>query len=78
MGPSKGIKKRRKPEKKHDSNGSVSGSPHKEGPLDWWHELSKRMNGKFLIQFLIYLSIFFVNDECVGYYIFLFYKFSVM
>ncbi|XP_061372546.1 protein ALP1-like [Gastrolobium bilobum] len=46
MGPVRGLKKRRKPEKKHDKNGSsASGSPDKEGSEDWWDELSNRMNG---------------------------------
>lgn len=51
MGPARGFKKRRKPEKKHDKNGSASGSPEKESPVDWWEELSKRMNGRFLFDF---------------------------
>ncbi|KAI4334494.1 hypothetical protein L6164_019178 [Bauhinia variegata] len=47
MGPAKGFKKRKKTEKKHDENGSDSGSPEKEGPVDWWDEFSKRIHGKF-------------------------------
>ncbi|KAL1361719.1 hypothetical protein HN51_010047 [Arachis hypogaea] len=47
MGPVRGYKKRKKQDKKHDENGSsASGSPqNKEGPLDWWHDFSKRING---------------------------------
>ncbi|KAI4334495.1 hypothetical protein L6164_019178 [Bauhinia variegata] len=45
MGPAKGFKKRKKTEKKHDENGSDSGSPEKEGPVDWWDEFSKRIHG---------------------------------
>jgi len=51
MGPVKGTKKRRKTEKAHDNNngsGSASGSSEKEGLVDWWDELSKKMNGTFL------------------------------
>ncbi|KAL2332108.1 hypothetical protein Fmac_019689 [Flemingia macrophylla] len=46
MGPVRGFKKKRKPEKKHDKNGSAaSGSPGGEVPVDWWGDLSKRING---------------------------------
>ncbi|KAF7823571.1 protein ALP1-like [Senna tora] len=45
MGPVRGLKKRRNPEKNHDENGSASLVPSKEGPLDWWIEFSKRING---------------------------------
>jgi len=52
MGPVRGLKKKRKPEKKYDRNGSAaSGSPEEEGPVDWWDDLSKRMNGRFLSVF---------------------------
>jgi hypothetical protein len=52
MGPLKVIiKKRRKTEKNHDINnngsGSASGSSEKEGVVDWWDELSKKINGIF-------------------------------
>ena len=35
MGPVRGFKKKRKPEKKHDKNGSAaaSGSPEGDGPV---------------------------------------------
>ncbi|KAJ7980902.1 Harbinger transposase-derived nuclease [Quillaja saponaria] len=45
MGPVRGFKKRRKTEKKPDGYGSSSGSPEKEGLVDWWDEFSKRING---------------------------------
>ncbi|KAJ7947697.1 Harbinger transposase-derived nuclease [Quillaja saponaria] len=45
MGPVRGFKKRRKTEKKPDGNGSASGSSEKDGPVDWWDEFSKRING---------------------------------
>nr|AFK38118.1 unknown [Medicago truncatula] len=48
MGPVRGTKKRRKTEKTHDNNngsGSASGSSEKEGLVDWWDELSKKING---------------------------------
>ncbi|KEH39411.1 hypothetical protein MtrunA17_Chr2g0327841 [Medicago truncatula] len=51
MGPVRGTKKRRKTEKTHDNNngsGSASGSSEKEGLVDWWDELSKKINGIFL------------------------------
>jgi hypothetical protein len=48
MGPVRGIRKRRKTEKNHDNNGSGSGSSEKEGVVDWWDELSKKINGIFL------------------------------
>ena len=57
MGPVRGFKKKRKPEKKHDKNGSGSGSPEGEGPVDWWDDLSKRMNGRFLSFCLLLCSI---------------------
>jgi hypothetical protein len=44
MGPVRGSRKRKKTEKKHDENASASGSPE-EGPLDWWDEFSRRING---------------------------------
>jgi hypothetical protein len=54
MGPLRVIiKKRRKTEKNHDINnngsgsGSASGSSEKEGVVDWWDELSKKINGIF-------------------------------
>ncbi|XVF46477.1 hypothetical protein PTKIN_Ptkin03bG0029700 [Pterospermum kingtungense] len=43
MGPVRGFKKRRKIEKKPEENASASSE--KERSLDWWDELSKRMNG---------------------------------
>jgi hypothetical protein len=43
MGPVRGIRKRRKT----DNNGSASGSSEKEGVVDWWDELSKKINGIF-------------------------------
>ncbi|XP_045805092.1 protein ALP1-like [Trifolium pratense] len=45
MGPVRGIRKRRKTEKSLDNNGSGSGSSEKEGVVDWWDELSKKING---------------------------------
>lgn len=59
MGPVRGFKKKRKPEKKHDKNGSAaaSGSPEGDGPVDWWDDLSKRMNGRFLSFCLLLCSI---------------------
>ena len=47
MGPVRGLKKRRKIEKKPEENASASGSSEKEWSVDWWDELSKRMNGMF-------------------------------
>ncbi|KAF7805494.1 protein ALP1-like [Senna tora] len=48
MGPVRGLKKRKRVEKKHDENGSASasGSPEKDGHVDWWDEFSKRINGR--------------------------------
>lgn len=55
MGPVRGLKKRKKTEKKHDENGSASasasGSPEKEGHIDWWNEFSKRINGTLFFFF---------------------------
>ncbi|XVF20120.1 hypothetical protein REPUB_Repub11eG0170900 [Reevesia pubescens] len=46
MGPVRGLKKRRKIEKKKpEENASAPGSSEKERSVDWWDELSKRMNG---------------------------------
>lgn len=44
MGPIRGFRKRKKTEKKREENASASGSPE-EGPLDWWDEFSRRING---------------------------------
>ncbi|KAK4286510.1 hypothetical protein QN277_003056 [Acacia crassicarpa] len=44
MGPIRGLKKRKKPERKYDENSSASDLPAKEDPLDWWIEFSKRMS----------------------------------
>jgi hypothetical protein len=54
MGPVRGIRKRRKTEKNHDNNGSGSGSSEKEGVVDWWDELSKKINGIFLSSLYIF------------------------
>ncbi|CAN6556794.1 unnamed protein product [Malus baccata var. baccata] len=45
MGPVRGIRKRKKAEKKGEENASGSGSSEKEGPVDWWDEFSRRING---------------------------------
>ncbi|XP_042954335.1 protein ALP1-like [Carya illinoinensis] len=46
MGPVRGFRKRKKTEKKPEENASASGSPGpEEGPLDWWDEFSRRING---------------------------------
>ena len=46
MGPVRGFRKRKKAEKKPEENASASGSPGpEEGPLDWWDEFSRRING---------------------------------
>ncbi|XP_021627400.1 protein ALP1-like isoform X2 [Manihot esculenta] len=45
MGPIRGYKKRKKIDKRTEENGSGSGSAEKEGPVDWWDEFSKRING---------------------------------
>ncbi|KDP44193.1 hypothetical protein JCGZ_05660 [Jatropha curcas] len=49
MGPIRGYKKRKKTDKRTEENasgsGSGSGSTEKEGPVDWWDEFSKRING---------------------------------
>ena len=50
MGPVRGLKKRRKIEKKPKEN--ASGSSEKERSVDWWDELSKRMNGIFFYSFI--------------------------
>ncbi|XP_045806668.1 protein ALP1-like [Trifolium pratense] len=42
MGPLKVTKKRRKTEMNHDD---ITGSSEKEGVVDWWDELSKKING---------------------------------
>ncbi|KAI5322092.1 hypothetical protein L3X38_031164 [Prunus dulcis] len=45
MGPVRGVRKRKKADKKPEENASGSGSSEKEGPADWWDEFSKRING---------------------------------
>ncbi|KAA3457643.1 Harbinger transposase-derived nuclease [Gossypium australe] len=42
MGPARGLKKRRKIEKKPEENASASSE--KERSIDWWDELSRKMN----------------------------------
>ncbi|GLT65065.1 hypothetical protein SLA2020_375170 [Shorea laevis] len=48
MGPVRGLKKRRKVEKKPAENGSGcgSGSSEMEASVDWWDEFSKRITGR--------------------------------
>ncbi|XP_062084884.1 protein ALP1-like [Humulus lupulus] len=45
MAPVRGSKKRKKTEKKPEENAYGSGSSEKDGPLDWWDELLRRING---------------------------------
>lgn len=45
MAPVRGSKKRKKTEKKPEENAYASGSSEKDGPLDWWDELVRRING---------------------------------
>ena len=48
MAPVRGSKKRKKTEKKPEENAfcyDASGSSEKDGPLDWWDELLRRING---------------------------------
>ncbi|XP_068311673.1 protein ALP1-like [Pyrus communis] len=45
MGPVRGIRKRKKADNKGEENASGSGSSEKEGPVDWWDEFSRRING---------------------------------
>ncbi|XP_065864985.1 protein ALP1-like [Euphorbia lathyris] len=47
MGPIRGYKKRKKTDRRTEENasGSGSGSAEKDGPLDWWDDFSKRING---------------------------------
>ncbi|TXG73999.1 hypothetical protein EZV62_002578 [Acer yangbiense] len=47
MAPIRGLKKRRKLDKKNEGNasGSASGSSEKEGSVDWWHDFYQRING---------------------------------
>ncbi|KAJ9188954.1 hypothetical protein P3X46_000303 [Hevea brasiliensis] len=49
MGPIRGYKKRKKTDKRAEDNAyasaSASVSAEKEGPVDWWDEFSKRING---------------------------------
>lgn len=49
MGPIRGIRKRKKNEKKPEENASGSGSSEKEGPLDWWDDFMKRISGMFFL-----------------------------
>lgn len=68
MGPIRGYKKRKKIDKRTEENGSGSGSAEKEGPVDWWDEFSKRINGmlfsftviRFLLPFLLFSFVFLV------------------
>lgn len=55
MGPVRGVRKRKKADKKPEENASGSGSSEKEGPVDWWDEFSKRINGIILLDILIAL-----------------------
>ncbi|KAF4361919.1 hypothetical protein F8388_005655 [Cannabis sativa] len=45
MAPVRGSKKRKKTEKKPEENAYGSGSSERDGPLDWWDELLRRING---------------------------------
>lgn len=55
MGPIRGLRKRKKTEKKPEENASGSGSSEKEGPVDWWDEFIKRISGMFFFDILIAL-----------------------
>lgn len=58
MGPVRGFRKRKKTDKKHEDNASASGSPE-EGPLDWWDEFSRRINGTSCLRLLFFLIVLF-------------------
>ncbi|KAF3453824.1 hypothetical protein FNV43_RR04265 [Rhamnella rubrinervis] len=45
MGPIRGLRKRKKTEKKPEENASGSGSSEKEGTVNWWDEFMKRISG---------------------------------
>ncbi|GAB4824364.1 hypothetical protein Ancab_040293 [Ancistrocladus abbreviatus] len=45
MGPVRGVKRRRKTERKVEHNASASGSVEKDESGDWWVEFSKRIGG---------------------------------
>lgn len=55
MGPIRGLRKRKKTEKKPEENASGSGSSEKEGSVDWWDEFMKRISGMFFFDILIAL-----------------------
>lgn len=64
MGPVRGFRKRKKTEKKPEENASGSGSSEKDGPVDWWDEFFKRINGIFfffgIMVALLYLLFAFI------------------
>ncbi|XP_010260062.1 PREDICTED: putative nuclease HARBI1 [Nelumbo nucifera] len=47
MGPVRGLKRKRKVEKKVERNSSAAPAPSEkeQEPVDWWHEFSKRITG---------------------------------
>lgn len=45
MGPIRGLRKKKKLERKLDSNGTASDSSEKDEAIDWWDDFSKRTNG---------------------------------
>lgn len=53
MGPIRGLRKKKKLERKLDSNGTASDSSEKDEAIDWWDDFSKRTNGISIFFFLI-------------------------
>ncbi|KAA0067410.1 putative nuclease HARBI1 [Cucumis melo var. makuwa] len=44
MGPIRGLRKKKKLERKLNSNGTASDSSKKDDAIDWWDDFSKRTN----------------------------------
>lgn len=55
MGPIRGLRKKKKLERKLDCNGTASDSSEKDDAIDWWDDFSKRTNGISILIFSLLL-----------------------
>lgn len=59
MGPVRGLKKRKKVEKKVDQNVLAASLGPEPEPLDWWDGFSQRITGKDFFSFFLSAAFFF-------------------
>lgn len=59
MAPIRGLKRKRKSEKKVDQNVLVASLGSQLNPLDWWDDFSQRITGQIVLFSFFVLCIFF-------------------